>query len=317
MDERTRAEFREAVWDFYHDHGRHDLPWRLPEADGSFDPYKILVSEIMLQQTQVPRVILKYEAFLAKFPDVKSLAVANLGEVLSAWNGLGYNRRAKFLLSAAQKTMRDFGGTFPADAAELQQLPGVGANTAGAVAVYAFNQPAAFIETNIRTVFIHHFFGEQKRNPRHQTRHSRRGGNLVDNLSLRAAYTSTGSPVKPGMTVQKETGVSDSVILELVGETLDREQPRIWFWSLMDYGSFLKQTVGNLNRASKSYAKQSKFAGSRRQLRGAIIRMLLERSCTAAELAAALPDERLDAVLAELTREGFLRQTGKRFSIAR
>lgn len=149
---------QETVWKYYHQHGRHDLPWRLPEPDGSFDPYKILVSEIMLQQTQVPRVLPKFTEFLTKFPTGQELAEASLGEVLAAWSGLGYNRRAKFLWQAAQKVVRDFGGELPHTFEALESLPGIGKNTAGAVAAYAYNQPAIFLETNIRTIFIHHFF---------------------------------------------------------------------------------------------------------------------------------------------------------------
>ena len=273
MDERKVVEFKETVWDFYHDHGRHDLPWRLAEADESFDPYKILVSEIMLQQTQVSRVIPKYVQFLGRFPNISSLAIAPLGDVLTLWNGLGYNRRAKFLLHAAQKIVQEFGGNFPTNMNELQRLPGVGMNTAGAVASYAFNQPLVFIETNIRTVFIHHFFKD-------------------------------------------EVDIPDIAIRTLVEQTLDREHPREWYWALMDYGSFLKQTVGNLSRASKSYVRQSKFTGSRRQLRGAIIRVLLSKSYTRMALVSELPDERLDAVLTELINEGLIHQDGEHFSVA-
>jgi A/G-specific adenine glycosylase len=270
MDARKFASFQELVWDFYRQYGRHDLPWRAAEADGRFDPYKILVSEVMLQQTQVPRVIPKYYEFLAKFPDVRTLAAAPLGEVLSTWNGLGYNRRAKFLWQAAQKVMDDFGGEFPATRGQLETLPGVGPNTAGAILAYAFNQPVAFVETNIRTVFIHHFFKDQAE-------------------------------------------ISDKEILILVEKTLDNARPREWYWSLMDYGSHLKQTVGNLSTASKSYAKQSRFDGSRRQLRGRIIRQLVGGPANRETLAIA--DERLDGVLAELAAEGLIQKTGTLYSL--
>src|SRR5579875_3141150 len=91
------TEFLEKLWDYYAAHGRRELPWRQPEADGSFDPYKILVSEIMLQQTQVPRVIPKFHEFLGRFPSLPALAAAEQGDVLRAWSGLGYNRRARYL----------------------------------------------------------------------------------------------------------------------------------------------------------------------------------------------------------------------------
>lgn len=131
-----------------------DMPWRRDTR-----PYYVLVSELMLQQTQVPRVTPKFEAFIAQFPNEKSLAAATLSDVLIAWQGLGYNRRAKFLHEAAKKITAN--GSFPSTFDELVQLPGVGKNTAGAILVYSFNKPELFIETNVRTVYIHHFFANQ------------------------------------------------------------------------------------------------------------------------------------------------------------
>lgn len=115
----------------------------------------------MLQQTQVARVIPKFAAFIAAFPDSKTLAAAPLADVLVLWSGLGYNRRAKFLHESAKMIEREFGGTMPATLAELQTLPGVGANTAGAIMTYAYNQPVPFVETNVRTVYLHHFFADE------------------------------------------------------------------------------------------------------------------------------------------------------------
>lgn len=132
------------------------MPWRDQPS-----PYNVLVSELMLQQTQVDRVIPKFEAFMNRFPAIQDLAAAPLSEVLIAWSGLGYNRRAKFLHQAAQRVVDEFGGELPSTVKELQSLPGVGPNTAGAIMAYAFNQPVVFIETNIRTVFFHHFFADQ------------------------------------------------------------------------------------------------------------------------------------------------------------
>lgn len=121
-------------------------------------PYYVLVSEIMLQQTQVARVEVKFAEFIARFQDVEALASAPLGDVLTFWSGLGYNRRAKFLWQAAQTVVRDFAGMIPHEQKDLVKLPGVGVNTAGAILAYSFNQPVVFVETNIRTVYIHHFF---------------------------------------------------------------------------------------------------------------------------------------------------------------
>ncbi len=153
----TPAGFRRIVWAHYRKHGRHDLPWRKTR-----DPYRILVSEVMLQQTQVERVIPFYTRFVEQFPTVKQLADAPLSEVLRAWQGLGYNRRAKMLHEAAKVVVREWGGVFPKSAEELDRLPGVGLYTARAVAAFAYNQDGIFIETNIRTVVTHHFFTRKK-----------------------------------------------------------------------------------------------------------------------------------------------------------
>lgn len=132
------------------------MPWRTDTR-----AYYILVSELMLQQTQVARVMPKFEAFIAAFPDTKTLAAASLSDVLVLWNGLGYNRRAKFLHEAARMVEQRYGGVMPTTAVALQTLPGVGVNTAGAIMTYAYNQLEPFIETNVRTVYIHHFFANE------------------------------------------------------------------------------------------------------------------------------------------------------------
>ncbi|MCA9327351.1 A/G-specific adenine glycosylase, partial [Candidatus Saccharibacteria bacterium] len=122
-----------------------DMPWRSDTR-----PYYVLVSELMLQQTQVDRVIPKFQAFIAAFPDERILAQASLADVLKLWQGLGYNRRAKFLHDAAKHVVAS--GDFPLDEAGLVTLPGVGKNTAGAIMAYAYNQPAIYVETNVRAV---------------------------------------------------------------------------------------------------------------------------------------------------------------------
>lgn len=131
------------------------MPWR-----DDTRPYYVLVSELMLQQTQVARVIPKFDAFIDTFPDERALAQASLAEVLMLWQGLGYNRRAKFLHEAAKLIVSEYGGAFPSDRSDILRLPGVGKNTCGAIEAYAFNRPSLFIETNVRTVYIHHFFAD-------------------------------------------------------------------------------------------------------------------------------------------------------------
>ncbi len=261
------AAFREIVWEHYRDAHR-DLPWRTPDQAGIFDPYKILVSEIMLQQTQVSRVIPKYEQFLANFPSVSELAMAQLSDVLRAWNGLGYNRRAKYLWEAAQYVMNNHDGIFPETVDELVKLPGVGRNTAGALMAYAHNAPVSYIETNIRTVFIHHFF-------------------------------------------PSTTGVTDSDLMPFIELAIDTEHPREWYWALMDYGVFLKRTHGNASRSSKHYTKQSVFNGSRRQVRGRILKLLTTRIYTYDELKTVVDDDRFEAVLTDLINESLITQNGQ------
>src|SRR3989339_1964501 len=138
---------------FYKKSGRGHLPWRKTK-----DPYKILVSELMLQQTQVSRVVPKYEAFLKRFPTFAVLAKASLSDVLKEWQGLGYNRRAKFLHETAKIVAKQYKGKFPKEVLEIEKLPGIGHYTARAVSTFAFNNPEVFIETNIRTVFTHFYF---------------------------------------------------------------------------------------------------------------------------------------------------------------
>lgn len=145
-------EFQQMVLSFYDEHGR-DMAWR-----NTTDPYQILVSEIMLQQTQVERVSLKFPEFIRAFPDFAVLASAPLGNVLTAWQGMGYNRRAIALQKCAIRVMTEYNGLLPDDVEILATFPGIGRATASSIAAFAFNKPVIFIETNIRRVFIHYFF---------------------------------------------------------------------------------------------------------------------------------------------------------------
>jgi A/G-specific adenine glycosylase len=152
----TVALLRKEVYRHYRAHGRR-LAWR-----DTRDPYRILVSEFMLQQTQVERVRGKYHEFLAVFPGFSPLAEASLADVLAVWQGLGYNRRGKALLETARAVVEIHGGALPASAEELLSLPGVGKATAGALTAFAFDRPAVFLETNIRRVYLHFFFPRRK-----------------------------------------------------------------------------------------------------------------------------------------------------------
>ncbi|MCA9338877.1 A/G-specific adenine glycosylase [Candidatus Saccharibacteria bacterium] len=265
----STQEFQEIVWQHYHEN-RRDMPWR-----DNIDPYYILVSEIMLQQTQVDRVKPKFAAFIAQFPDILSLANTKLYDVLRLWSGLGYNRRAKFLWQAAQKIEADFNGKMPATLEELIALPGVGKNTAGAILAYAFNQPVVFIETNIRTVYFHHFFADSA-----------------------------------------ET-VNDVELSELVEATLDKENPREWYWALMDYGVFLKRQYGGRLSQSRHYKKQTPLKGSLREMRGNILKALVGGGLSNNELRQkVLADERFEPALKSLEQEGLITIEGNKVSLA-
>lgn len=259
-------DFQKIVRKYYQEHGR-DLPWR----QEPLDPYHILVSEIMLQQTQVSRVIPKYEAFIRQFPSVHAVARASLAEVLRAWNGLGYNRRAKYLHEAMKALVAK---EHPWTLEDLTGCKGIGLNTAAAVLTYAYNQPLAFVETNIRTVYIHHYF--------------------------------------PDLGT-----VTDKQIIALLETSLDRTNPREFMWALMDYGSYLKRAVGNTARNSRHYAKQSKFEGSRRQLRGQIIKVLASHPQRLSQLLAVIPDKRLPGVLHDLCAEGLITGQDNKFLLTR
>lgn len=260
------TKFLETLHNYYYLHQR-EMPWRSTD-----DPYKIMVSEIMLQQTQVNRVVPKFEQFINSFPTLASLANTELAEVLSLWSGLGYNRRAKFLHQAAQKVVADFDGVLPKTINELVTLPGIGKNTAGAIMAYAYNQPVAFIETNIRTVLLHHYFA---------------GKDEVTDKQLEE-------------------------VLSRIMKSVDN--PRNFYWAMMDYGTHLKTTEKNIHR-SKHYTKQSKFAGSKRQVRGQIIKLLVEGSLTRESLQSEIEDERRAEVLEDLLREQLIVYKNNRYSL--
>ena len=201
------------------------------------------------------------------FPTIESLAHATLRDVLAVWQGLGYYRRARYLHEIAKIVVEQFCNNIPQDPAILQMFPGIGANTAASICAFAFNMPTVFIETNIRTVFIHHFFSDK-------------------------------------------TAVTDKELLPLIQTTVDRDNPREWYYALMDYGVFLKKTGVNPSRKSKHHAIQSRFEGSDRQIRGMILRFLTSNSAmtvTEIVLASSKEPERVQNILNQLCHEGFIK----------
>lgn len=147
--------YHEALLDWYRQHGRHDLPWQYP-----FDPYSVWLSEIMLQQTQVKTVIPYYEKFVQQFPDVHSLANANVDQVMTYWAGLGYYARARNLHHCAKTIVERYNGIFPSDVEDLESLKGIGRSTAHAIASIAFGQPYPIMDGNVKRVFARLFLLE-------------------------------------------------------------------------------------------------------------------------------------------------------------
>ncbi len=256
--------FRAAVYEEYRLHGR-SFPWR-----ENTESWGVLLSEVMLQQTQTDRVVPYWRRWLGLWPTPGALAAAELSEVIKEWSGLGYNRRARFLKLAAERIVADHGGEVPSAVAELRKLPGIGPYTAAAVACFAYGVPTAFIETNIRAAAIHFFFPDR-------------------------------------------TEVADKELMPILEEALDRERPKEWHWALMDYGAALKKITVNPSRRSAHHVKQSKFEGSLRQARGAVLRCLANSGpCGAEELRrrTALEDDRFAAALAALAAEGMVAERG-------
>ncbi|PKL60041.1 MAG: endonuclease III [Methanomicrobiales archaeon HGW-Methanomicrobiales-4] len=237
------------------------MPWR-----DNITPYRVVVSEVMLQQTQVTRVKEKFTPFIRRFPDFSTLSLASLADVMKEWQGLGYNRRAKSLHAIAIHVMEEWEGVLPQSPEDILILPGIGMATAASITVFAYNAPVVFIETNIRRVFIHHFF-------------------------------SGSDPV------------SDAQILPLVELTLDNQNPREWYYALMDYGTWLAKRMPNPNRRSRHYSRQSAFEGSDRQIRGRILKRLIsETICSLDILISEAGDDqsRGTTILSGMIQEGLL-----------
>jgi len=246
----------------------------------------------MLQQTQVDRVIEKYKEFIGKFPTIHILAHAQIEDVLRAWFGLGYNRRALFLQRAAKYIIENFKGVFPQKVEDIEKLPGVGSYTARAVCAFAFNKPEIFIETNIRRIYIHHFFSSTS---------SRVLARDPDGMGRK----------------MNDKKISDKDLIPIVEKTLYKKNPHLWYSALMDYGSVEFKNILNPNKKSKHYSRQSKFEGSQRQARAYILKNILAHgSASLGDIQAwlkARPSTKKHSsisivrrILKEMEQEGFL-----------
>lgn len=255
-----------------------DFAWRRTS-----DPYVVLVSEVMLQQTQVSRVERYYDRWLGDFPTFEALAAAPLEAVLVAWQGLGYNRRAIALKRLAERLVDEApaGGTakLPETEAELVALPGIGPATAAGVMAFAYGTHGSYLETNVRAVFLHELFSDHD-------------------------------------------DVSDSVIRPLVSAARELAEElgidaRGWNYALLDYGAHLKRTVPNPSRRSRHHTRQSPYEGSRRQKRARLLRDVIARpGCGADDYAGDMELDIARDILEELVAEGFLRVEDDRFFIA-
>jgi A/G-specific adenine glycosylase len=253
--------FQKIIYDYYRNHKRK-FPFR-----EKITPYNVLVSEIMLQQTQTGRVSEKFLRFIDKFPDFKSLTLASVEEVLREWKGLGYNRRAIALKKIAEIVINEHNGKLPDSFKILKSFPQIGYNTASSIIAFAFNKPTFFIETNIRRVYIYFFFANKGK-------------------------------------------VKDPEIQPILEKTIDKKNPREWYYALMDYGVMLKKIHPEIHKKSAHYRKQTRFKGSTRQIRGKMLELLLkEKIMTFTEIFQKFDNvaqKLIKKILNQLNKEGFI-----------
>lgn len=275
FDAERLAVFKQQAWRQGALHSRDDLPWRFVD-----DPYLVYVSEVMLQQTQVARVLKRWPRFVGLFPTIDALASASTSDVLEQWQGLGYNRRALALKRAADECSQHYAGTMPRTLEGLLALPGVGPATAAGIMAFAYNRPGVYLETNVRTVFIHELFPDAEK-------------------------------------------VSDAQLRPLVEATCSQDDPRRWYYALLDWGAYLKGIGANAGRRSAHYTRQSAFEGSRRQKRAFVLREVLGQPGIESYLVKATLDEHesaagrpevaqreFDSIVDDLVAEGFFHREG-------
>lgn len=234
LSQRRIDSFQHKIFSWWTTHKR-DLPWRHTR-----DPYKIMVSEVMLQQTQVSRVLAGYREFIERFPTVSHLAQASPADVLRIWKGMGYNRRALYLQRAAKVIVEEYRGKFPVSESELVKLPGLGKYTVRAILVFAYKQEIPLVDTNIRQIIIHFFFIKKSQGP------------ALMGLKGRA--------------LEKEV---ENIARQLIPSGKSWE----WHQALMDYGSL---AMTNIQIPMTNWKKQKPFKDSNRYYRGRIIDRLRE-----------------------------------------
>jgi A/G-specific adenine glycosylase len=229
--------FTETIWAWFERHKR-TLPWRdLTEPDATQRAYRILVSEVMLQQTQVSRVEIVFKNFLERFPKIEDLARASNGDVILAWRGMGYNSRALRLRDAAKKVVQEYRGVFPKNMEELLSIKGLGLYTAAAIRNFAFNLPTPCIDTNIRRILHRTFIGPENADGTWRVKDGELLGLAEEVLDAALSPTLSPSPTGGGTTVELPSPRG--------GRVGDRgHDARNWHAALMDFGS-LVQTKNN------------------------------------------------------------------------
>lgn len=302
----TYLEFKKLIWNWYTEN-RRDLPWRPPAPHKKTHPegytfypltpqnqkwtkqhaYEIFISEIMLQQTQVDRVVPFFETFIKELPDWQALAQCPQPTLLKLWKGLGYNRRALNTKKAAQYVLEHHGGNLPQDIKELQKIPNVGVYTSAAIMNFVHGIPTPLIETNVRTVFFHHFYTKK---------------DSVDDITLMKKVLAT----LPNHNTQHSVSAD----------------PREWMYALMDYGSHLRREGIKITNKSKHYTKQKSFKGSKREIRGKILEILLHdpllhREILEQKISDDLPENEnnIQHVIKDMVNEGFLEEKNKMITI--
>jgi len=280
--------FQHAVLHFYRHHKR-DLPWRRTR-----DPYRILVSEVMLQQTQVDRVIPKYRSFLARFPTLRALARARFADVLREWLGLGYNSRALRFWRCARAVVREAGGKLPVDVGRLERLPGIGPYTAAAVAAIAFGARVPAVDVNVRRVLTRALYGRDYVSPPR-----------VSQLAL--------------VVLPESSPAEWSQALMDVGSMYCKASPRCTDCPLRASCAYVRARRKRLVRASSANDHRPRrvnaFVGSSRFYRGRVMRVLATRRCVQVDLLgrevkkgfSVTDGAWLQGILASLERDGLVR----------
>jgi A/G-specific adenine glycosylase len=291
LDDKAIKQFQDKIFTWYKDHQR-DLPWHKTR-----DPYSILVSEVMSQQTQLGRVIPKYEAWMKRFPTINQLADASTREVLQYWSGLGYNSRALNLQKTARIIVREFGGEFPQEIKELVELPGIGKYTAAAVACFAFDAQIPVVDTNIRKVILTQFICHCEESRKTTKQPHEKDCHVI---SLQ----------------ENQLAMTEKEIEEIAWQILPVGRAYEWNQALMDYSSLV------LKQIKIPVPKQSHFLSSDRYFRGQTIKLLIgKKSMTIDELwryfdtKNPILRDRLEKILNTMQKDGLLHMAGESISL--